>query len=157
MLSWPAAVNILVAFNAGNIAGRFAPSLLLRHLLPPGVAAVAAVLGGVLVLVGTTTKYTGFLVVMAFYGACVGVIQSLYAINAVWFCGERGRSKRMDVVVQATGLACLAGPPLGGWVIQGVGMGYFELEWMAGGMVVFGGGLLLVAAIAKGRVATTMV
>ena len=118
---------------------------------------MAAVLGGVLVLVGTTTKYTGFVVVMAFYGVCVGVVQSLFAINAVWFCGERGRSERMEVVVQATGLACLAGPPLGGWVIQGVGKGYFELEWLAGGMVMLGGGLLLAAAIAKGRVATIMV
>ena len=145
-VSWPAATSILVAFNAGSLLGRFAPSLPLRFPLLPSSAAIAAIVGGCLLFVGPMTNYAGTILLTSFYGACVGVIQSLFGPVVAWFCEEKGPCKRLDCVLQACGLACLVGPPLGGWMIEGVARGYFAVQMFAGGLVVLGG-LLLAGAI----------
>ena len=148
-ISWPAATSTLVAFNAGSLLGRFAPSLPLRFPLLPSSAAAAAIVGGCLLFIGSMTNYAGTILVTSFYGACIGVIQSLYGPIVAWVCEEKRPCKRLDCVLQASGLACLVGPPLGGWLIERVAQGYFAVQMFAGGMVVLGGFLLVGAVWAK--------
>ena len=134
--NWTHSTGVLIAFNAGNIPGRFLPLIPERSLKPGSITTLCTFSGAVLLYIGTTTSFPGTVTVTTIYGMVVGGIQATY--STVVAAQSGGCNKRISAIFWVSGLGCLFGPPIGGGLIDGKG-GYLGMQLFAATAVLIGG------------------
>ncbi|KAL1859343.1 hypothetical protein Plec18170_002459 [Paecilomyces lecythidis] len=146
-------VNLLVAMNACNLAGRFIPNIISDACIGPMNTLIpTSILSAIFIFtwIGANTE-TALFIVACLYGFFAAGIQSLYVTTIFSFSGtdRKKLSLRMALVFVLISIASLTGAPLGGHLVSSNDGNYITAQLFAGVNIALGSLFFLLARVAK--------